>query len=127
MSEWTQELKDELSARYLEEMEAFPEEERGKHSTEVCKSLAEEFEKTPNGVRIILMNMGTYIKKPDSAASSTGSTGTKRVSKAQAQEDLKTALKSFDQDIIDDDIIDKMSGKACQYFTGVIQKMLMSQ
>lgn len=129
MSDWTDELKEQVSARYLEEMEAFEEEDRGNHSTEVCKALAEEFEKTQNGVRIILMNMGTYIKKPDSAAksSSSGGTGTKRVSKAQAQDDLKTAIQAFDNELVDEDIIDKMSGKACQYFTGVIQKMAMSQ
>ena len=42
-----------------------------------------------------------------------------RVSKADAAQSLKDALSDAGQDI-DDDIIDKLTGKASVYFTGVI-------
>lgn len=130
MSEWTQEQKDELVARYQEEMDKFPEEEKGQHSTEVCTALAKEFDKTTNGVRIILTKADVYIKKTPTAKAATSNSsggGTKRINKAQAHEELKGVISTVDQDLIDEEIISKLTGKAAQYITGVIQQAVALQ
>lgn len=123
MSDWTPEAKDELIAQYVTEIEKFPEAERGDHSAEIVKSLSEQFDKTVNGVRIILSKADVYVKKTPTAKavkSADGSTGTKRVNKAQAIEELKTAIATIDEDLIDEDIVTKLTGKAAQYFTSVL-------
>ena len=123
MSDWTPETKDELIARYVEEIEKFEEAERGQHSAEIVEQLANEFDKTKNGVRIILSKADVYIKKTPTAKSATASSstgGAKRVNKAQAIEELKTAIASIDEDLVDEEIVSKLTGKAAQYFTSVL-------
>lgn len=123
MSDWTPETKDELIARYVEEIEKFEEAERGQHSAQIVEQLADEFDKTKNGVRIILSKADVYVKKTPTAKSATASSsagGTKRVNKAQAIEELKTAIATIDEDLVDDEIVSKLTGKAAQYFTGVL-------
>ena len=46
-------------------------------------------------------------------------TGSTRVSKADAQDALTAALSDAGQSV-DEDVISKLTGKAAQYFTGVI-------
>ena len=87
------------------------------NSMEIVKDLADEYEESPNGVRMILTKAGVYVKKTP-AASSKSSGGT-RVSKAAAQESLIAALTDAGQEI-DNDIVEKLTGKAAQYFTAVI-------
>lgn len=91
-------------------------------SVEIVKALAEEYDESPNGVRMILTKAGVYVKKSPAASgsSSGGSTGgTGRVSKAAAQEALTAAIKDAGQDA-DEEIISKLTGKAAQYFTTVL-------
>ena len=88
---WTDESKAQAVEMYTE-AEATPE-----TSMEIVKDIADELGESPNGVRMILT----------------------RVSKADAAEALKGALTDAGQDI-DADIIDKLTGKASVYFTGVI-------
>ena len=92
------------------------------NSMEIVKDLADEYEESPNGVRMILTKAGVYVKKTPAASSksSGGSTGGgSRVSKAAAQESLVAALTDAGQEI-DNDIVEKLTGKAAQYFAGVI-------
>ena len=93
------------------------------NSMEIVKDLADEYEESPNGVRMILTKAGVYVKKTPAASSksSGGSTGGggSRVSKAAAQEALVAALTDAGQEI-DNDIVEKLTGKAAQYFAGVI-------
>jgi|TARA_B100000959_G_scaffold262052_1_gene300112 hypothetical protein len=88
-------------------------------SVEIVKEIAEEYEESPNGVRMILTKAGVYIRK--TAAASNGS-GSPRVSKAQAQDELTDALTSAGQ-TVDGDIISKLTGKAAKYFAGVISSI----
>jgi len=89
-------------------------------SMEIVKELADEYEESPNGVRMILTKAGVYVKKtPATASSKSGSSGGTRVSKAAAAEALTAALTDAGQEI-DEDIVSKLTGKAAQYFTGVI-------
>lgn len=113
---WTDEKKEEVVAAY----EAA--EPTAETSVEIVKQIAEEFEESPNGVRMILTKAGVYIKKsPAASGSSAGGSngGGGRVSKAAAQEALSAAIKDAGQEA-DEEIISKLTGKAAQYFTAVI-------
>jgi len=90
-------------------------------SMEIVKELADEFNESPNGVRMVLSKAGVYVKKTPAAggSKSSGSTGGTRVSKAGAQDALRAALTDAGQDI-DEDVVSKLTGKAAQYFAGVI-------
>lgn len=112
---WTDEKKAQAVEMYETEQPT-PE-----NSMEVVKMIAEEIEESPNGVRMILTKAGVYVKK--TPAASTGekkaATGGTRVSKAAAIEALTAALGDAGQEV-DEEIVNKLTGKAAQYFTTVI-------
>lgn len=115
---WT----DELKAKVIEAYEAAgPTPET---STEIIKDIAEEFEQSPNGVRMVLVQAGVYVKKEASSGETTkkssgGSEGGKRVSKETSIAALKAAIKAKGA-AVDDEILDKLTGKAAVYLTSVI-------
>ena len=88
-------------------------------SMEIVKDIADEYNESPNGVRMVLSKAGVYIKKTPAASGAKASTGGTRVSKAAAQESLIAALTDAGQDV-DEDVVSKLTGKAAQYFAGVI-------
>lgn len=112
---WDQEKKDAVIAAYLEQNPT-PE-----NSIEIVKEIAEEYDESPNGVRMILSKAEVYVKKAPAAPSNGngGGGGGTRVSKAAAQEALVTALTDMGAEV-DEEIISKMTGKAAQYFTSVL-------
>lgn len=110
---WDDDKKAAVIAAY-EDSDPTPE-----TSMEVVKAIAEEYEESPNGVRMILTKAGVYVKKTPAAKSSGGSTGGSRVSKAAACEALTAALTDAGQEV-DEDIVSKLTGKAAVYFTSVI-------
>ena len=121
MSQWTPELKEQVSTMYLAA------EPTGDTSTEIIKDIADELELSPNGVRMVLIQAGVYVKKEAAAAKKAASgdkkpagEGTKRVSKESAIADLKAAIEEKGGPI-DDDILSKMTGKAAVYFLSVLQ------
>jgi len=116
---WTDELKAEVIAKYKG---AGPTPE---NSTEIIKDIAEEIEMSPNGVRMVLVQAGVYVKKDPSASTSktkTPAAGDKpaRVSKESAIADLREAIEAAGK-TVDDDILTKLTGKAAVYFLSVIQ------
>jgi len=116
MSEWTDELKEEVIKAY---QAANPTPET---SVEIVKELAEEYGKTPNGLRMILSKAEVYVKKEpakggSSSSKSTG--GTTRVSKADAMAKLTSAIEATGQEA-NEEIISKLTGKAALYFAEVI-------
>ena len=114
---WDDDKKAAVIAAY-EEAEPTPE-----TSMEIVKDIADEYEESPNGVRMILSKAGVYVKKTPAAGSSGGgssSTRGTRISKAAAQEDLIAALTDAGVDI-DNDIVDKLTGKAAQYFANAFR------
>ena len=116
MSDWTEELKQQVIEKY----EAA--EPTGVTSPEIVAALAEEFDKTANGVRMILSKAGVYIKKDPAAKSATAAksgAASTRINKAQAIQDLKDAIEATGQEI-DESIVDKLTGKAAQYFKSLI-------
>jgi len=114
---WTDESKAEAVEMYTA-AEPTPE-----TSMEVVKEIADELNESPNGVRMILTRAGVYVKKtPASKSTSNGSTGGGRVSKADAQDALSSALQDAGMEA-DDSIISKLTGKAAVYFTGIVTKL----
>ena len=113
---WDDDKKAAVIAAY-EEQNPTPE-----NSMEIVKEIADEYEESPNGVRMILSKAGVYVKKTPAASSNGGgssSGGGTRISKAAAQESLVSALTDIGAEI-DSDIVEKLTGKAAMYFAGVI-------
>lgn len=117
---WTDETKAEAVKAY---MEGNPTPE---NSTELIKQIADDMEQSPNGVRMILIGAGVYVKKGVEDAKSKTKTSTgdaakaPRVSKESSIADLKAAIEAKDVEV-DDDILSKLTGKAAIYFLKVLQ------
>ena len=114
---WTDEKKAEVIEAY-ESQSPTPE-----NSMEIVKEIAEEFEESPNGVRMVLTKAGVYVKKAPASSGGTKSTsGGTRVSKAAAIESLTAAISDAGQEV-DDAIIAKLTGKAAVYFAGIVENL----
>jgi transposase-like protein len=119
MATWT----DELKAKVIEMYEgAGPTPES---STEIIKDIAEEIEMSPNGVRMVLVQAGVYVKK-EAGATTTKTTktssgeGSKRVSKESSIAELRAAIEAAGKEV-DEDILSKLTGKAAVYFLSVLK------
>ena len=117
---WTDELKQQVISKY---QEAGPTPET---STEIIKDIADELEQSPNGVRMVLVQAGVYVKKEATPAAAGGKAPGKttegkapRVSKEASITALKEAIKAKGAEV-DDEILDKLTGKAAVYFTSVL-------
>jgi len=119
---WDDQKKEAVVAEYQEIMENqfADDKERANATIEVVKQLAEKHGETTNGTRMILTKAGVYIKKPAATATSKGASGGKRVNKAEAIQTLKTAIAAIDPELVEDDILEKLTGKAANYFVGVL-------
>ena len=118
-SQWTDELKTKVIEMY-EQAGPTPE-----SSTEIIKDIAEEIEMSPNGVRMVLVQAGVYVKKDSSAGSAkttktASGEGSKRVSKEDSIASLRAAIEAKGGPI-DDDILGKLTGKAAVYFASVLK------
>ena len=109
---------DERKAQAVEMYEA--ESPTPETSMEIVKFVADELGESPNGVRMILTKAGVYVKKAQATGNGGGTTsGGTRVSKQAAQDALTAAI--TDKGLsVDEDIIAKLTGKAAQYFTGLL-------
>ena len=121
---WTDEQKADLIKEYVD-LGPTPE-----NSTELCKTLGEKFEQSPNGVRMILVKAGVYVKKDPSTPSAASSTkkaagpageGTKRVSKESQINALVATIEGLGK-AVDKDVIDKLTGKAAAYFDSILKQ-----
>lgn len=119
MPTWTEEDKKKVVAAY---QEAKPTPET---STEIIKEIAEDTGFTPNGVRMVLVQAGVYVKKEPASGSSKTSTkegSTPRVSKETQIASLKAALTDNGVEL-DDEILDKLTGKAAAYLASAIRQI----
>jgi hypothetical protein len=118
-SQWTDELRAKVIKMYED---ADPTAET---STEIIKDIATEIDGSANGVRLVLVQAGVYVKKDASkpAGKTTGKAGegttTKRISKEDAIAELRAAIEAKGA-TVDDDILTKLTGKAATYFVGVL-------
>lgn len=119
MSDWTPEKTAEVVEAYVAQE---PTEET---TADIVKALAEEYGKTPNAIRLMLSKAQVYVKqatktaaKPSTAKKEGG--GGTRVNKAEAHATLKNAIEAKGLEV-DDEIIDKLTGKAAIYLAGLIK------
>jgi len=126
MAEWTDELKASVVKKYEE---ATPTAET---STEIVKDIAEALGDgfTVNGVRVILVKAGVYIKKGVTTTTVAAADGTPaktpRVNKADAMKALTDLIEGAGLEV-DMDIISKLTGKAAVYFANVIEKTIETE
>lgn len=116
---WTEDERAKVIAAYTA-AEPTPE-----TSTEIIKDIAEEYEQSPNGVRMVLIQAGVYVKKDAGASADKPKTGAKadapkRVSKESSIAALKALIEARGVQV-DDDVLDKLTGKAAVYFAQVLQ------
>lgn len=115
---WTDEQKQQVIAAYKSKNPT-PE-----NSTEIIKEIADEIEQSPNGVRMILITAGVYVKKDPAAPKAgtkdaDGKAKAPRVSKEDQIAALKAAIESKGAEV-DNDVLDKLTGKAAAYLLSVI-------
>ena len=92
-------------------------------SIEIVQEVAEEVNETPNGVRMVLTKAGVYIKKGVAGASKpSASTGGTKVSKEASHATLREAINDAGQEV-NDELIEKLTGKAAIYFAEIIKKI----
>lgn len=115
MAVWTDEDKASVISKYKA---AKPTAET---STEIIKEIAEELGQSVNGVRMILVTAKEYIKKdPTATATKAAKEGGTRVSKETQINSLRDILKDNGAEV-NDEILDKLTGKAAEYFVSVIK------
>ena len=114
---WTDEQKSKVVADY---QAAGP---TPKNSIEIVSKIAEDTEQSVNGVRMILIQAGVYIKKDEAVKPSEGTTapkeGSKRVGKEDSVAALRAAIEAKGKDV-DEDILGKLTGKAAMYFASLL-------
>lgn len=114
---WTDEQKKEAISKY-EAGNPTPE-----TSTELIKEIADEMEQSANGVRMVLVQAGVYVKKEATSTAKGGTTekkeGAKRVSKEDQIAELTAAIEAKGAEV-DSEILSKLTGKAAAYFTKVL-------
>lgn len=118
MAEWTESRKQKVMDAYAAGNPT-PE-----NSTELCKQIAEDMEESPNGIRMILMQAGVYIKKAEPTKGKTATPkkdGDKpaRVSKDDQIAALKEAIEASGKPV-DEEILSKLTGKAAVYFLSLM-------
>lgn len=139
-SAWTDSLKTEVIAQYVEVMtkDYTTDAERSANSSQVLETIVNKLKDgempgaTVNGVRMILVKAGVFHKKSAATAgeksTSTGgadkATGAKRVSKADAHQELINLINTIDAALVDEEVITKLTGKAAQYVSSILVKVL---
>jgi len=116
---WTEEDKQKAIDTYLEG-EPTPE-----NSTELIKSIADDLNQSANGVRMVLVQAGVYVKKDTTTSGTKTKTTTAgdkpaRVSKEDSIAALRAALTDANKPV-DEDILSKLTCKAAVYFLSVIK------
>lgn len=117
---WTDEQKSQAIAAY-KAGNPTPE-----NSTELIKNIADEMEQSANGVRMVLVQAGVYVKK-EAASGTKGTTTSKdgaakapRVSKESQIEALKVAIEAAGKPV-DEEILSKLTGKAAAYVLSILE------
>lgn len=94
------------------------------NSTELIKEIADSMEQSPNGLRMILVQAGVYVKKdPAAAPAKAGAAKTGEKAVRVSKEDQIAALRVIIEEKgakVDDEILSKLTGKAAAYFAEVL-------
>lgn len=128
---WTEEKRNLVIAEYVDTMqnEYETDEERAASTMEVVAELAEKHGETVNGVRNVLTKADVYIRKQAATKASTASSGgtAKRINKADALQELQNTIGSIDPELVDAELISKLTGKVAAYFTGILVTVLSKE
>lgn len=95
------------------------------NSTELIKQIAEDMQQSANGVRMVLVQAGVYVKKEAGTTTSKTKTSTggadkaPRVSKESQIAELRALIEAKGIDV-DEDVLSKLTGKAAAYFAKVV-------
>jgi hypothetical protein len=121
MRDWTEELKEQVIEDY-ENADPTPE-----NSMEIVQELAEKYEKTVNGIRMILSKAGVYVKKSPAPKAAGKKDATKpattRVSKEASIKALTEVINSAGLDL-KEEILSKLTGIAAVYFTELLEELI---
>lgn len=119
MSQWTDESRQQVIDQYTAGNPT-PE-----NTLDLIEQIAEEHEKTVNGVRMILSKASVYVSKTANATSATSDSGDKpkRKTKQESLDELSAILTKHGVEA-DVTIIDKLTGKAADYFTASITHII---
>ncbi|AFQ22265.1 DNA binding protein [Pectobacterium phage My1] len=129
VTQWTEELFNELASEYQSKINAYPEDERGTVSMEIVNEVAKAAGVTANGLRIKLTNAGLYVRKTTvtkpAATKGESKSGGARTSKADAHSALRGAFSDagLEDGFLDDEIIDKLTGKAALHLAEAVRKI----
>jgi len=96
------------------------------NSIEIVKELAEKIGETPNGVRMILSKAGVYVKSTQTTSGTkkdSVETKVPKVGKADKIARLSEAIQSAGM-VPDVEILDKLTGKAADYFAQVVEALV---
>ena len=115
-TEWTDELKKQVIETY-EAANPTPE-----NSSEIVKEIADDLDKTVNGVRMILVRAEVYVKKDATKSSSSKKTTGTRVNKAESIAKLNSLITNNSLEL-DEDITGKLTGKAANYFATIFEAL----
>lgn len=107
------EQRDELVSAYLDNLPT-PE-----TNAEIITQLGEDFNMSPNKVKVILTQEGVFVKKEISDITASSSKA-KRVSKSAVVQELKEILEQQEKPI-DEELIGKMTGKAIAYIITLLK------
>lgn len=112
-NKWTDELKEQVIAQY----------EEGEPTADNTISLLEDLVKetgfTLNGIRMILIKAGVYVKVKEAKAGTEKGDKPKRKSKQDSIDELTKSLEDNDIEV-DESVVSKLTGKAAEFFTGVV-------
>lgn len=124
---WTDELKTQVIDAYVEMMNEYPEEERGKHSAEVIEAVKEDqdLEFSVNSIRTVLSRAGVYIKKATASPKASAKSSGKKLSKAEAHAELIAAFTDLGVEVGDDATaaIGKMTGVLATTLAELVRKI----
>jgi hypothetical protein len=123
MSNIDDDTKQEIVDAYLK-AEPTPD-----NSMSIVNDLAEEYNRSPNSIRMLLSNAGVYVKKTAvSAKTSTSSKSSSsdekatRKSKQTSIDELSDAIRNAGLEV-DEAIVSKLTGKAADYFNSIIRSI----
>lgn len=115
-SEWTDELKATAVAQYLDGKPT------AENTMDIVAEVAETLGKTVNGTRRILGLAKVYIAKGTVASTAGTADKPKRKSKQESIDELTAILKTNGVEN-DATVVDKLTGKAAEYFITVIKTL----
>lgn len=119
---WTDELKAAAIEQYLKA------EPTAENSAEIVAEIAEDMGRTPNSVRAILSRAKVYVttspkKAEGSSKEPKSGDAPKRISKEHSIGELKRLLEEGNFSV-DEDILNKLTGKAAIYFADILRKVV---